>query len=157
MAEKIKPAGTELFEQALKNYDQAFQAGLTAQEEVFKGILNCAGKMQAPEDWQKRWSAMVAESLPQAQKRIEESLKMVEQCSSKSMELLQQAFDAGKIDANSGAQAKIQELWEASLTTLRTNAQAYTQLNAKAVESWVQYFQRFIETSAAAVPKVKAA
>jgi hypothetical protein len=156
MPEKFKPAGCELFEQALKSYDQAFQAGLAAQEEVMKGLLDCAAKMQAPEDWQKRWSATVMESLPLAQKRMEESLQMVEQCSRTSLDFLKQAFEAGKIENGGGVQAKVQELWEASLQTLRTNAQAFTQFNAKAVEAWVQYVQKSVEPPPA-VPKAKAA
>lgn len=109
-----------------------------AQEEAIKGLLDCAAKMQAPEDWQKRWSATVMESLPLAQKRIEESLQMVEQCSHTSLDFLKQAFEAGKIECDDGMPTKVQELWEASLQTLRTNAPAFTQFNAKAVESWVQ-------------------
>ena len=149
MADKFKPPGCELFEQALKNYDQAFQAGLKAQEEAFKGLFDCAGKMQAPHDWQKRWSATILDSVPVAQKRIQESLQVVEQTSRTSLDLLKQAFEAGKIDGTAGAQAKVQELWEASLQTLRTNAQAVVQLNAKAVESWVQCVQKCVETPAA--------
>jgi hypothetical protein len=41
------------------------------------------------------------------------------------------------------------------LQTLRTNAQAVVQLNAKAVESWVQCVQKCVETTPAA--KAKAA
>lgn len=154
MTEKFKPMGSEMFDQALKNYDQAFQAGLKAQEEAFKGLMDWAGKMQVPKDWQERWNATVIDSLPLVQKRIEESLHMVEQSSRSSLDLLKQTLEAGKINTGAGAQAKIQELWEASLQTLRTNAQAVTQLNAKAVESWVQCVQKCIETPAA---KAKAA
>ncbi len=132
--------------QALKNYDQAFQAGLKAQEEAFKTLLECAGKLQAPKDWQKRWSATIIDSLPQLQKRIEESLQMVEESSRTSLDFLKQAFEAAKIDTGAGAQAKVQDLWEASLQTLRTNSQAVTRLNARAVESWMQYLQGWVET-----------
>ena len=149
MSGKFKPMGSELFEQALKNYDQAFQAGLKAQEEAFKGLMDSASKMQVPKDWQERWSATVIDSLPLAQKRIEESLQVMSQSSRCSLDLLKQAFEAGKINTGSGAQAKIQELWEASLQTLRTNAQAVTQLNSKAVESWMQCVQKCVETPTA--------
>jgi hypothetical protein len=155
MTEKFKPEGSELFEQALKNYDQAFQAGLKAQEEAFKGLMDFAGKMQAPEDWQRRSNATVIEGLSVMQKRIEDALQLAEQSSRTSLEFLKQAFEAGRIDYNTGAQAKIQELWEASLRSLRANAQVVTQFNAKAVESWMQCFQKAVETPAA--PKSKAA
>jgi hypothetical protein len=149
MSDKFKPQGTELFEQAIKNYDQAFQAALKAQEDAVTWLLDCAGKVQAPKDWQKRWNASVSESLPVVQKRIEESLRLVEQSSRTSIELLKQAYDTAKVDSGSAAQSKVQELWEASLQTVRTNAQALTQLNAKAVESWVQCAQKCFETPAA--------
>jgi len=164
MSEEFKNPGCELFEQAIKNYDQAFQAGLKVQEDAVKWLLDCTGKGM-PKDWQKRWSATVAESLPFVQKRIEESLRLVEQNSRISIDLLKQAFDGEKPGAVPDAQARLQELWEASLQTLRTNMQATTQLNAKALEAWAGFFQKPVEKAAEKVaekmasftPKAKAA
>ena len=87
MSDKFKPQGTELFEQAIKNYDQAFQAALKAREDAVAWLLDCAGKVQAPKELQKRWNASVSESLPVVQKRIEESLRLVEQSSRTSIAL----------------------------------------------------------------------
>jgi hypothetical protein len=145
MSDKFKPQGTELFEQAIKNYDHAFQAALKAQEDAVTLLMDCAGKFQAPKDLQKRFTTSIGESLPIVQKRIEESLHLVEQSSRTTIELLKQAFDTAKVDSGAAAQSKVQDLWEASLQTVRTNAQALTQLNAKAVESWVQCAQKCFE------------
>jgi len=153
MSEDLKNTGFELFEQAIKNYDQAFQAGLQVQEDAVKWLLDCTSR-GVPKDWQKRWSATVTETLPIVQKRIEESLRLVEQNSRASIDLLKQACDGVKAGAGPDAPAKLQELWESSLQTLRTNLQAVTQLNAKAVESWSQCFQKPVEKMAA---KAKAA
>jgi len=153
MSEEFKNPGCELFEQAIKNYDQAFQAGLKVQEDAVKWLVDCAGK-GVPKDWQKRWSATVTEALPVVQKRIEDSLRLVEQNSRASIDLLKQACEGVKAGAGPDAQGKLQELWESSLQTLRTNVQTVTQLNAKAVDSWAQCFQKTVEKVA---PKAKAA
>ena len=42
----------------------------------------------------------------------------------------------------SEAREKIQALWEASLGTLRTNAQAMVQANTKAMESWSEFVRK---------------
>jgi hypothetical protein len=80
------------------------------------------------------------------QKGMEENLKLVEQNSRASVDLLKKAMDAGKADTLSGGQVKMQELWDASLEALRANTTAINQVNAKWVESWMRF-----------VPKTKAA
>jgi hypothetical protein len=81
----------------------------------------------------------VLDSIPVFQKRMEETVKVVEQSSRTSLDLVKQAFEAGKADTVATAQAKMQGLWEDSLQALRTNAAAFSQQNSKWVETWVQF------------------
>lgn len=154
MADKNKIPGSELIEQAMQNYEQALQAGLKLQEDSAKWWLDCLAQASAPQDLSQRVSAMANEAIPVIQKRMEDSLRVVEQTSRTSLDLMKQALDAGKANPMANPQARMQELWEASLQAVRQNAQTLTQLNAKAVESWKQCFQKGAE---AATAKPKAA
>jgi len=139
MTTKDKAQNYELFEQALKNYEQALQAGLKLQQESAKWWTDLLAQSGSPQEWQTRFNEMASESVGVAQKRMEENLKLIEQSSRTSLDLLKQAVDTTKADTVSGGQAKVQELWEASLSALRNNATALNQASSKVFESWIQF------------------
>jgi len=146
MTDKAKMQGSELFEQAMKNYEQALQSGLKLQQESARWWMDLMTQAGSPQEWQHRFSEVAAGSMANLQKRMEENLKVVEHNSRVSVELLKKAVDAAKADTVAAGQAKVQELWDASLEALRANTTAINQVNAKWVESWMQF-----------VPKGKAA
>jgi hypothetical protein len=154
MSDKTKNPMSELMEQALRNYEQALQSGLKLQEESSKWWSDFLGQTAAS-DWQKRWKSTANQTIPIVQKRMEDSLRLLEQSSRTSLDLLKQAFAVSANDSTASAQTKLQELWEASLEALRNNAQAVAQANGKFVESWVQ----LVSGTAAEAdnPKAKAA
>jgi len=148
--EKTK-AGTELFEQALKNYEQTLKTGLKLQEDsvrMWSGLLN---QTTAPQDLQKRAKALADEIIPQTQKTIEDNLKLVEQNSRASIELLKKAATTAQATTVQDAQSKFLSLCEASLSAVRDTTVALTQANAKAVESWVGFVRKSTEPVAAKV------
>ena len=152
MSDNTKSPISGLVEQSMKNYEQALQAGLKIQEESSKWWNDCMAQTAAPADWQKRWNAAAMDTIPVVQKRMEESLRLLDQGSRTSLELLKQALQIAGTDSTANAQSKMQELWEASLQALRNNGQAVSQANAKVMESWMQLFTRQFETAA---PKSK--
>lgn len=142
MTDKSKAQRYELFEQAMKNYEQALQASLKLQEESAKwwmGLLAQTGSLQ---EWQATLNEMSSTTMSTAQKRMEESLRLVEQNSQTSLHLLKKAMDTVNADTIPAAQTKLEELWEASLEALRSNARAINQANAKWVESWMQFMPK---------------
>ena len=138
MSDRTKTPMTELMEQAMKNYEQALQSGLKLQEESTKWWTDLISQTAAPADWQKRWRSTASQTIPVVQKRMEEALRVVEQSSRTSLNLLKQALALTVNDSAANTQTKLQELWEASLEAVRNNAQALTQANARVVESWMQ-------------------
>jgi hypothetical protein len=128
----------ELFQEALKNYGQALQAGLKMQEDTAKWWTDFMAQANSPQEWQTRMNKLAADAIPQVQQRIAESLKTIEQTSRASLDLLQRACQTAPVDSVSAAQAGLNELWESSLQAMRQNAQAITQANSKVVESWLQ-------------------
>jgi cell division septum initiation protein DivIVA len=146
MTDKTKTQGHELLEQAMKNYEQALQAGLKLQQESARWWMELATRTGSPQEWQSRFNEMSCDSMASMHKGMEENLKLVEQSSRASVDLLKKAMDAGKADTVSAGQAKMQELWDTSLEALRANTTAINQVNAKWVESWMRF-----------VPKTKVA
>jgi hypothetical protein len=138
MSDKMKPPVSELMEEAMKNYEQALQAGLKLQEECSNWWTEVMTQNTTPADWQKRFKAAASQTIPIVQKRMEESLQLIEQSSRTSLELFKQAMAVNLNDSAGNVQAKLQELWEASLGAVRSNAQAVSQANAKFVASWMQ-------------------
>ncbi len=136
--EKANVQSYELFEQAMKNYEQALQAGLKLQQESAKWWMDMMTQAGSPQEWQTKVNDMAADSLAMAQKRMEENLKLVEQSSRTSMDLLKKAMETTKTDTAMAGQTKMQELWESSLKAIQGNAAAIGEANAKWVESWLQ-------------------
>jgi hypothetical protein len=142
MTEKTTKPVTELFEQAMKNYEQALKTGLKLQEESSKWWSSLMSQASSPQDWQKRGKTIADNFIPETQKRTEEYLKVIEQSSRASVELLKSAVQAAQSTSVQEAQTKFLSFWEASLHALRDTAQAVTQANAKAVESWMEFLRK---------------
>lgn len=147
--DKTKPV-TEMYEQAMKNYEQALKTGLKMQEEsakIWTGILN---QGTSPQDWQKKTKAIADDIIPQTQKAVDDGLKVIEQNSRTSVELLKKAVAAGQATSVQDAQTKLLSFWETSLNAMRDSAVAVTQANNKALENWVAYVRKSGEATATA-------
>jgi hypothetical protein len=147
MTEKTKPV-SELFEQAMNSYEQAFKTGLRLQEESSKWWTNLLEQTGRSNEWQKTFRSMANEWLPEAQRRMEEGLRMVEQNSRASLELLKlfkKTVEVPQTNPMAESQTKLLSLWEASLNSMRDTAQAVAQANTQAIESWMELFRRGTE------------
>jgi len=146
--EKTKPV-TDLYDQAMKGYEQALKTGVKMQEESAKYFSNLLNQTTSPQDWQKRVKSVTDELIPQTQKTMEEGVKLIEQTTRTSIELLKKAVATGQPTSMQDAQAKFLGLWEASLNAMRDTAVSVTQANNKAIESWVSYARKNSEPATA--------
>ena len=112
--QKTKPV-TDLFEQAMKSYEQALKTGVKMQEESAKVFSDLVTQATSPQDWQKQMKSVTDDFIPQTQKTVDEGLKLIEQTSKSSVELLKKAVAVGQPTSAPDAQAKMLGLWEASL------------------------------------------
>lgn len=136
----------DLFEQAMKNFEQALKAGLKLQEEsarLWTQLLNQA----APPDAQKRWKALSEEFMTQTQKSLEEGVRVIEQNGRSSVDLLRKALAAAEPGSIQDAQSRLVGFWEGSLAALRDSALAVSQANARAAESWMACGRKLWEAS----------
>lgn len=139
--QKTKPV-TDMFEQALKSYEQALKTGVKMQEESAKAFSDLVTHATSPQDWQKQMKSVADDFIPQTQKAVDEGLKLIEQSSKSGIELLKKAVAVGQPCSAPDAQVKVLGLWEASLNAMRDTALAVTQANNKAIESWLAYARK---------------
>jgi hypothetical protein len=139
--------GAGLFEQALENYEQTLKAGLRLQEESARWWTHLLKETSAPSAWEK--AAQPFQGFPAAQRRwLDDAMRSLEQNSRRSLELLQKAGEAAGTLSPSEAQARLQQLWEGSLQLLRSNAEAVTAANHRALEAWMELLRRSAEMTA---------
>lgn len=142
--EKTKPVN-EFMDQALKSYEQAWKTGARLQEESARFFSSLVTQTAAPQDWTKRVKALTDEIIPQTQKTLDDGLKVLEQNSRASVDLLKKAVSATQATSPQEAQARLFGLWEASLNTMRDTIVTATQSHQKAVESWMSCARKTAE------------
>jgi hypothetical protein len=147
--EKTKPV-TDLFDQAAKNCEQMMKGSLKLQEETTKWWTNLYNQAAAPQDLQKKFKATADDIIPQAQKSLDECLKLVEQNSKAGIDLLKKAVATTQATSLEDAQTRTLRFWEASLSAVRDMTESVTQAHSKAIESWVDFVRKATEPTSAA-------
>ena len=142
MGDKTKAPAAEMFEQAARNYEQALRSGLKLQEETGKWWIRLLTQASSPQDVQKQCAALASDLIPATQKSLEASLALLEQNSRASVELLKKGFETAQATTPAETQSKLLEFCEGSLKSLKSNAQALLDLNAKALDSWVALLKK---------------
>jgi hypothetical protein len=144
MRTKMQSNVTELFDQAIETFDSALRTGVRIQEEATKWWTDMINEADSLQELQMRTRVMMNEAMPAAQKSVDQAMKLIDRTYRTSLDLLKKAFETGQSESIYEAQMKTQELWEATLAALRTNAQAIVQVNAQAMESWAEFAHRDI-------------
>lgn len=146
--EKTKPMN-DFLDQALKNYEQAWRTGARIQEESVRFFGNVLAQAGPAQGWPKQFKTAAEELIPQAQKNLEDGLKLLEQQSRASVELVKKACSAAQAASPQEAQTRLLGLWEASVNTMRETIASAQQVQQKATESWMAYARKAAETTAA--------
>jgi len=126
----MKKVMSEMFDQAAETLDLAIKNGVQMQEEASRWW---SGILSTPSPWQ-AWQSTEIQTAPIVQKTMEEGLRVFDRSWRSSLDLMKKVFDAGQSAA--ALQLKAQQLWEASITTLRTEMQAMAEANARTMEMW---------------------
>ena len=152
---KEKPM-SEMADKAMKGYEQAIRTGLKLQEEATRWWTNTLNQTASPQDWQKRFSnatALANGVMPLAQRRMEEVLQLMEKNSRTGAELLRKAADAAQTPVIADSQAKWMDFFAASVSAARSNAEAITEINSRAMDSWIDFIRKNTEVTEVRVPR----
>jgi hypothetical protein len=139
---------SEMADKAIKNYEQTLKTGLKLQEEAVKAWSNLFNQSTAAQECQKSFanaSKLANNVLPVAQRRMEEVLALVEKNTRTGTELMRKAVDAAQSPMAGNGQNKWTELWTSSMAAIRSNAEAVAEINAKAIDSWIDLVKKGAE------------
>lgn len=127
---------SEFLDQTSQTINAAFKAGAKMQEDMASFWSSALGQTDMLQQWQTKAQAMMAQAMPTMQKNADDLLSIWGQSYRSNVELMKKAFESTRCSSVGDYQAKMQDLWESSLTTFRSNAQAMTQANVRAMETW---------------------
>lgn len=143
-------------DKAMRNYEQALRTGLKLQEEAVRCWGNMFNQTASTQDWQRRFTnltAMTSEMMPLTQQRMEEVLDLMEKNSRTGADLMKKAVDAAQTPVPAESQAKWMEFWTSSLGAARTNAEAISQISAKAMDAWIDFVRKNTEVTEIRLPR----
>ena len=147
---------TEVGNQVMKNYEQALRTGLKVQEEAVKWWSGVFNQATAGQEWQKRvndFTGVANSIVPLAQKRMEEVLDFIEKSGRTNSELMRKAVDAAQTPVLAESEAKWMDFWTSSMGAMRKNTEALTEMNTKAIDSWLTFVRQNTEIAQIRVPK----
>ena len=136
MTNESKQTAQDLFDDAFKTYEQALNTGIKIQEETVNLWKNVLCDSPTPTEMQKRLSAIIDEGFPAAKKRMEESLRALEEQYKVGADLMQKAVQVWQPGTMAESQSRIRDLWESSLTAIRHNAQYMVKTNQQILDFW---------------------
>jgi hypothetical protein len=141
-AQKTAESAKQIFQEALRNYENALKSGIELQEEsvnLWKTLLTQLG---SPEEFQAKLESMQSEAFPAARKRMEEFVELFNRSSNQTLELFEKSMSVYQAKSVTDAQRRLQDLMESSLSTLRGNVQTALNTNAKIISSWKDILER---------------
>jgi hypothetical protein len=136
---------SDMAEQVVKNYEQAFRAGIKMQEEAVQCVSKWFNQCAPADDLQRRLSKftnLVNEYVPENEKRVEELVDLMEKNTRTGTDLLKKAADAAQSPVMGEGQDKWIDFYAASLGAVRSTTEALTQINGKAIDSFIDFVQR---------------
>ena len=129
----------QLTQTALKNYEHAVRTGLKMQEEAgqcWSSILDGRTCLN------QGWSAQLAKRLaPFAEQRAQDMMEWVQRSGRTSTDLMRKAVEAAETADAGRRQAQWLELWSASISAVRNQAEATTALGSRSFEAWMELVQ----------------
>jgi len=149
-------AMSDIADKALKNYEQLVRTGLKLQEEAGRCWTNLLTQTASVQDFQKpinNFTAVANGILPEAQKRMQEMVSLVEANSRTGVELMKKAADAVQTPSIAESQSKWMDFWTTSLGAARNNTEALLQINSRAIDSWIDFAQKNTEVTQVRVPR----
>lgn len=140
---------SDMAEQVTKNYEQALRSGIKMQEEAVQCCSKWFNQSAPADDWQKgltKFTSLVNEYVPENQKRVEELVDLMEKNTRTGTEILKKAADAAQNPIIGEGQGKWLDLWTTSLGAFRSTTEAMTEINGKAIDSFIDFVQKSTKT-----------
>jgi hypothetical protein len=135
VATATEKLGSDLMKQAMDSFSGVMRTGLKMQEEAAQWWLDAIGDVGSPNGMQKKAQEFMSSAVPVLQHNAQECLKVLDQNSRNSLDLLKKAYEAAQSESVAEVQAKLREMWESSLAEVRANVQSVVQLNTRMMQT----------------------
>lgn len=142
MAANQEARAMEFMDQASETIGAAVKAGARFQEDLASFWMTSLGQGDALQQWQAKSRALLSQAMPAVQQSADEWLRLWGRGYYSGIELMKKAFDSTRCQNVSECQGKMQELWDASMTTLKSTTQAMAQANVRAMESFANVLRQ---------------
>ena len=140
----------EMAEEAMKGYEQVLKTGLKVQQEAAQWWSKALQPNAPKADWQKcveDFTSAASTVIPTAQKQRQEALNLLEKNNKSCVELVKKATEAAQATGLAESQAKWLEFWKLSMDAARSNTEALSAVNAKMVESYMDFVEKSRRTT----------
>ena len=147
---------TNMADEARKNYEHALRTGQKLQEEAGQWWTRMLGQAMTTADWQKqvsRFTTFTAGAMPLAQRRLEETMRLMETNGRHGAELMKKAVDAAQTASLTECQAKWMDFWSSSIKAVQSNVDAMTELSTHTIDSWLEFVRNNTDTAEFRMPK----
>jgi len=155
MSEEYKPV-REMADTARKNYEQAVRTGQRFQDEATQWWTRVLGQTVTAADWQQqyaRFATFTSNVMPIAQRRLDETMELMEKNSRTAAELMRKAIDALQTSSFPESQTKWMEVWSTSMKAMQSNVEALTEISTRTLDSWIDLVRKNTEVTQLRVPK----
>jgi hypothetical protein len=145
MKEKAKDPVLETADQAIKNYEQTLRTGLKLQEDAWQSWCSLLNESPVGPDWQKKYAGAVSAAtavVPTIQKRLEETVELMEKNARVGAELMKKAVDASQTTSLVESQSKWMDFMKVSLDAAQSNVDAVMRINSRGMESFLSFVQK---------------
>lgn len=136
---------TQLLDAAMETWGITFRAGARIQEESARQLRKLLIHFGSPREWQEQAPTTFKDAIHIAEKNLEEATRVINENAQRNSALLQKAIESGQVEGGEDA-AKVREVWEATLSTIRENTQAVVQANTRMLASWAEWGKGLGET-----------
>ena len=145
MKEKAKDPVLETADHAIKNYEQALRSGLKLQEDAWQSWCSLLNQSAAGPEWQNKVTGAVSAAnavVPVVQKRLEETVELMEKNARLGAELMKKAVDASQTTGIAESQSKWMDFIKTYLNAAQNNVDAVMRISSRGMESFLNLAQK---------------
>jgi hypothetical protein len=135
-ATQPQPNLSEMYQNALEQFESALKTGVKIQEESIKMWGTWAKHPPMMPDWTQKAQTAVLDTLSNMPQQFEDSMRVFNEQSSAAMDMLHRGFEVSRSTNIGDAQEKVRELWETSLGVMRNNIHSLLKVQSQAMQKW---------------------
>lgn len=145
MTTQTKDVAGEMFDQVTENFTRTVEMGTKVQQQAARFWSDMLERNI--EESRTRFEKISEETAPFSKSNFDRFQRLFDQQANKSMDMLRQAFEGGKVSNPAEYGQKMTELWRTSFETLRESAETFAKTNNEMLENWSKWVRTTLGAS----------